>query len=284
MSDLRTLVRGIYNIQKLRIQMGNRLVGNFKVKLGQAPSEPETVLDKKGEALLKSLRVLYKKITDGVKALPTHKKFKSQGVIDTYTELCLVSSYVNLEDEEKSQFNYLKGVLKDHAIYTDFLLGVKGVGPAMAGVILSEIDIYKAKYPSSLWAYSGVDVGPDGAGRSRKKEHLVDIDYIDKDKKPAVKKGITFNPFLKTKLCGVLGGSFLKAGEHLYSKAYYDYKNKLENHPDHKNKTKGHRHNMANRYMIKRFLADLHVVWRTQEGLSVSVPYSEAKLGMKHAS
>ena len=41
---------------------------------------------------------------------------------------------------------------------------------------------------------------------------------------------------------------------------------------------------MAIRYMIKRFLADLHVVWRTQEGLSVSVPYSEAKLGMKHAS
>ena len=48
MSDLRTLVRGIYNIQKLRIQMGNRLVGNFKVKLGQAPSEPESTLDKKG--------------------------------------------------------------------------------------------------------------------------------------------------------------------------------------------------------------------------------------------
>ena len=34
MSELRTLVRGIYDIQKLRIQMGNRLVSNFKVKLG----------------------------------------------------------------------------------------------------------------------------------------------------------------------------------------------------------------------------------------------------------
>ena len=101
MSDLRTLVRGIYNIQKLRIQMGNRLVGNFKVKLGQAPSESESTLDKKGEALLKQLRADYKKITDGIQALPTFKKFKSQGVIDTYTELCLVSSYDNLEGEEK---------------------------------------------------------------------------------------------------------------------------------------------------------------------------------------
>ena len=114
MSDLRTLVRGIYNIQKLRIQMGNRLVGNFKVKLGQAPSEPESTLDKKGETLLKQLRNDYKKITDGIQALPTFKKFKSQGVIDTYTELCLVSSYDNLEGEEKSQFKYLDNLLKGY--------------------------------------------------------------------------------------------------------------------------------------------------------------------------
>ena len=96
--------------------------------------------------------------------------------------------------------------------------------------------------------------------------------------------GISFNPFLKTKLSGVLGASFLKSKNELYATSYYEYKERLENHVDHKNKTKGHRHNMAIRYMIKRFLADLHVVWRTQEGLSVSVPYSEAKLGMKHAS
>jgi len=284
MSDLRTLVRGIYNIQKLRIQMGNRLVGNFKVKLGQAPSEPEKTLDKKGEALLKQLRRDYKKITDGVQALPTFKKFKSQGVIDTYTELCLVSSYDNLKKEEDAQFKYLKNALQEHDIFNNYLTKVKGIGPAMSGVILSEIDITKAKYPSSLWKLAGVDVGPDGAGRSRRKEHLVDIEYIDKDGKPATKKGITFNPFLKTKLTGVLAGSFLKAGDNPYKEAYYNYKDRLENHPTHKTKSKGHRHNMANRYIIKLFLIDLHREWRTIAGLPVSVPYSEAKLGMKHAS
>jgi len=284
MSDLRTLVRGIYNIQKLRIQMGNRLVGNFKVKLGQAPSEPEKTLDKKGEALLKQLRRDYKKITDGVQALPTFKKFKSQGVIDTYTELCLVSSYDNLKKEEDAQFKYLKNALQEHDIFNNYLTKVKGIGPAMSGVILSEIDITKAKYPSSLWKLAGVDVGPDGAGRSRRKEHLVDIEYIDKDGKPATKKGITFNPFLKTKLTGVLAGSFLKAGDNPYKEAYYNYKDRLENHPTHKTKSKGHRHNMANRYIIKLFLIDLHKEWRTIAGLPVSVPYSEAKLGMKHAS
>jgi hypothetical protein len=51
----------------------------------------------------------------------------------------------------------------------------------MAGVILSEIDITKAEYPSSLHKYAGLDVAGDGQGRSRKKEHLEESDYIDKD-------------------------------------------------------------------------------------------------------
>ena len=213
MSNIRTLVRGIYNIQKLRVQMGNRLVGNFKVKLGQAPSEPEGTLDKQDEAFLARLRKDFLKITDGVLTLPTRKKFKSEGVIDNYTELCLVSSYVNLAKEEENQFKYLGKVLSDFPIWVEFLDKVKGVGPAMAGVLLSEIDISKAKYPSSLFKLAGIDVASDGKGRSRRKEHQVDVEYIDKEGKPATKKGITFNPFLKTKLCGVLGAAFLKAGE-----------------------------------------------------------------------
>jgi hypothetical protein len=286
MSNIRTLVRGIYNIQKLRVQMGNRLVGNFKVKLGQAPSEPEGSLDKQDEAFLARLRKDFLKITDGVLTLPTRKKFKSEGVIDNYTELCLVSSYVNLAKEEENQFKYLGKVLSDFPIWVEFLDKVKGVGPAMAGVLLSEIDISKAKYPSSLFKLAGIDVAEDGKGRSRRKEHQVDVEYTDKDGKTAIKKGITFNPFLKTKLCGVLGGAFLKAGDknNPYKDAYYDYKNRLENDPNHSLKSKGHRHNMANRYIIKLFLIDLHMKWRELEGLPVSVPYHEAKLGLKHAS
>lgn len=36
MSNLKTIVRGAYDIQKNRIQTGNRIVGNFKAKLGLA--------------------------------------------------------------------------------------------------------------------------------------------------------------------------------------------------------------------------------------------------------
>ena len=279
---IRTLVRGAYDIQKLRIQMGNRIVGNFKVKLGQEPGESEKELDAQGKLILNNLRVSYKKITDGVKTFPRKGTFKSDGVITDYTELCLVAQYVELETTENQHFRRLEKVLDDVPIFSEYLKGVKGIGPAMAGVIISEIDISKSKYASSIWKYAGLDVAPDGLGRSRKKQHLVEIEYENKDGEMAVKSGITFNPWLKTKLIGVLASSFLRAGDNPYSKLYNNYKTRLENHIAHKEKTKGHRHNMAMRYMVKIFLIDLYVAWRKLEGLEVHPPYSEAKLGMRH--
>ena len=311
MSNLKTLVRGAYDIQKLRIQMGNRVVGNWKVKLGQKPSSKEDDMDAKGKEILTGLRQAFGKMTDlivakngGSKELPSYKKFEGDEVISNYTELCLIRSYIALEKEEKIHFNYLKQVLDEYPIYTTFLKQVSGVGPAMAGVIISEIDIHKARHPSSLWKYTGLDVVynniwvfdriveiinpynaeidyPEkdpldffgqtikskidvldygklelhmyykkehcqasiiyrqeqgeggGEGRSRKKHHLVESEYEDGEGEIKTKMGISFNPFLKTKLTGVLSASFLKVAESPYKEAYYEYKTRLENNPKH---------------------------------------------------
>jgi hypothetical protein len=284
MSNLKTIVRGAYDIQKNRIQTGNRLVGNFKAKLGQAPSEKEDTIDKEGQTVLLDLRRSHKLLTEGVAAFPRQATFKGDEVISNYTELCLVDNYFELEAQEKSHFKRLGHILKDYPIYNNFLHGVTGIGPAMAGVIISEIDITKAEYPSSLHKYAGLDVAPDGQGRSRRKEHLEDSEYKDKDGEVQTKKGITFNPFLKTKLVGVLGSSFLKQSPDKceYRKIYDEYKHRLEHMDAHKEKSKGHRHNMAIRYMIKMFLVDLYNAWRPLEGLPVAPTYSEAKLGKVH--
>ena len=121
---------------------------------------------------------------------------------------------------------------------------------------------------------------------------------------------ITFNPWLKTKLMGVLAASFLKTSRYYtaeqqvamdkmtkaqrkkikpegpykspYTQMYHDYKHRLESNPAHDEKSKGHRNNMALRYMIKMFLTDLHREWRALEGLPASEPYSLAKLHMSH--
>ncbi len=284
MSNIKVMVRGAYDIQKLRIQMGNRIVANWKAKLGQAPSAKEGTLDAAEKSLLDNLRESYKKLADGVATLPRQSTFKGDELISTYTELVLIDQYIGLEKQEATQFSRLGTVLKDFPIYNEFLVNVYGVGPAMAGVILSEINIHAAQYPSSLWMYAGLDVAGDGRGRSRRKEHLVESTYIDADGVEQKKNGISFNPFLKTKLVGVLGSSFIKqsATKCQYRKIYDDYKHRLENSPAHADKSKGHRHNMAVRYAVKRFLADLYVAWRKLEGLPVANEYSVDKLGIVH--
>jgi len=280
--NLKAMVRGCYDIQKIRIQMGNRIVANFRSKLGLKPSEREKD-NKEANKLLKKIRKDYKLITDGIVGLPTRKKFKKEGVISDYAELVLVHSYHFCIQQENELFKLLDKLLWDFPIWNEYLFNVLGVGPAMGGVIISELDIEKAMYPSSLWKYVGIDVADDGKGRSRRKEHLIKTKYTNKDGEEAVKNGITFNPFLKTKLVGVLGPSFLRCGvKSPYAQIYYDYKNRLENSEAHKEKTKLHRHNMANRYMIKRFLVDLYKKWREFEGLPVADEYSKAKLGMTH--
>ena len=150
----------------------------------------------------------------------------------------------------------------------------------MAAVIISGFNIHKAEYPSSLWAYAGLDV-VNNKGRSRIKEHLVDQTYLDSEGKEQTKKGISFNPFMKTKLIGVLGTSFVKTNGK-YREIYDNYKNRIKNMPAHSEKTKAHINNMAIRYTVKRFLVDLYTAWRTLEGLTVADEYSKAKLGIHH--
>lgn len=284
MNNLRTIVRGAYDIQKNRIQTGNRLVSNFKAKLGQAPSQKEDTIDADGQQILANLRRSHKLLTEGVATFPRQATFKGDEVISSYTELCLVANYLELEEQEKTHFRRLGNILKDYPIYNNFLAGVVGIGPAMASVVISEIDITKAEYPSSVHKYAGLDVAGDGQGRSRKKEHLEESQYTDKNGELQTKKGITFNPFLKTKLVGVLGSSFVKQSPDKckYRKVYDDYKHRIENMEAHKEKSKGHRHNMAVRYMIKIFLIDLYNEWRSLEGLPVAPTYTEAKLGKVH--
>ena len=233
--------------------------------------------------MLDNLRRRFDRITDGIAKFPSRSKFTGDEVISRYSELCLIAQYFDLERHEVQHFKRLGSILEDVPVYVKFLTGVSGVGPAMGGVIISEIDISAARYASSLWAYAGLDVGPDGRGRSRRKEHLVKRQYINADGEEAMRDSITFNPFLKTKLIGVLGPSFLRAGGH-YADIYRGYKHRLENHPAHVEKSKGHRHNMAVRYMIKAFLCQLYIEWRALEGLPVEPSYSEGKLGMQHAA
>lgn len=263
---IRSMIRGGYDLQALRIGMGNRIVANFKSKLGLTQDGmSERQLAKQEKAVLDMLRTDYKRITDGVilegeeavySKIPTEKQFKGGEIISSYAELVLVEGYMNLLKDEETGFKRLQKLLLQVPIYTEFLEKIEGMGPQMAGVLISEIDIHAAEYPSSLHKYAGLDVIKIGVytdeagkehripawqvseyyavedrdpnepmimhgkyhvklvdeGRSRKEHALVNRTYTNKDGEEATRRSITFNPFLKTKLIGVLGGSFLKVG------------------------------------------------------------------------
>ncbi len=376
---VRSIVRGTYDIQKLRIQAGNRLTANYKIKLGIKPGKAEDE-EKVASSILADIRKDYTRITDPIAAEAlakqgiTPKKFKAEGMITNFLELSMANQYFILLKTEEDEFKNLGKVLEDVPIYKEFLSNIPGIGPQIAGVLISEIDIHKAEYPSSLQKYAGLDVivigkytdkqgnektvrgdlieafyadGDYGkkmiidgcmveletVGRSRKGYSLVKREYETKDGQTASKDSITFNPWLKTKLIGVLAGNFLKQSAMLvngkemgaakrtelakslgfkpttkvelkpqkqvdqflvqhgyylefvpgvYAEHYYNYKERLDNSPFHDEKTDLHKHNMALRFMIKRFLVDYYKAARELEGLPVALEYGEAKLGMVH--
>ena len=165
----------------------------------------------------------------------------------------------------------LYSLIHTHPLWKHFLDEVKGCGEAVAAVIISEFDIHKAPTVSNLWSFAGLAPG--------------------KDKKVKGTK-CPYNQFLRAKLCGVLGSSFLKC-KSPYSEFYYNFKHRLEsekwgmdskNPTDKKRPKAGHQHKAATRYMIKMFLKDLYVAWRTLEGLEVRAPYQEQYLDHKHSA
>lgn len=139
------------------------------------------------------------------------------------------------------------------------------------------------------WAqvFEDVETGAEYVGEVMRSEHgrrkgdVEMYEYIDKNGETKLKRGITYNPKLKTKIVEVLTRGVIMAGDPVYSKIYYDYKNRLARSEEHKGKTLMHRERMARRYLAKQFLRNLWVSWREYEGLEVDAPYEVAKLGNK---
>lgn len=281
---IKTMVQSAYDMQDTRLRLGGRLVANFKAKAGQAPSTKETDIDEaEAKKLLDQLRGEYKRITDGI-AKNTKKadRFAGHELITSDAEYVIVNNYMQLLAYEESLFRQLGKVVEKHPIWDAFLRDVKGCGPAMAGAIIATLDPHKARYPSSFWKYCGLDVSGDGRGRSRRKEQMEMVEYVNKDGEVTTRKSLGYDPWIKTKLVGVMASCILRANDPVYRKVYDDYKQRIKTDPRHAEKTPGHINNMALRYMIKIFLLNLHMKWREIEGLEVTVSFHEGKQGHVH--
>lgn len=162
-SIIRGMVRSTYDLQQLRIQTGNRVVAVYKQRMGILPvlkkdkDKAKTEDEKLAEKVLKGFQEDYYRITDGI-ANKLSKNFEPGQFITCYSEAVMVSQYIRFVKEEETGFKQLTEVLKTYPLYTEFLSKVDGLGPQISGVLISEIDIYRAKYASSLWMLAGLDV------------------------------------------------------------------------------------------------------------------------------
>ena len=299
-NEIRRVVKVFYSIQKLRCASYNRIVDEeminkyleeHDVRIDEIkPEKLDKEQQKAQSECMNTIMEKYESIREEVDAIRTvkgrDKKIREiGGPIKNVVVYDLVKACSNMQAQEDMLQTGVKFFVDQEDIWKRFLVHVKGIGPLMAGCIISELDIHKARHVSSFWKYCGMDVvevNGEMQGRGKKEGHLVDWEYTDKNGDVKIRKGITYNPFIKSKLLGVVGDLFIKLNSQ-YKKVYTDYKNRLENHPKYKDVSKGRRHNMAVRYMIKMFLKDLWVAWREIEGYPYEGCYWEDKIsGRKH--
>jgi len=209
-----------------------------------------------------------------------------------------------MSSAEHECLGYIKALLKQWPIYENYMKSIRGLGPTMSAVILSEFDIHVADTPSHLWSFAGLAPTPckrcktcfavvtenkDGTWKHQQRrkvkcirgDSMGDGDVKDGGRAMRPTKGekLPYNAFLKTKVVGVLGGCLIKCGSE-YRKFYDDYK--------HRQVSAGwgesdlHRHRAAIRYMVKMLLTDIWREWRTLEGLEVRPSYAEEYLGRVH--
>ncbi len=215
----------------------------------------------------------------------------------------------NLRRAERDALHDVESHLKTMRPYTELLadrVRFRGLGPTMAAVILSEIDIQRAASPSQVWSFAGLAPVPFHAcGRcgaevskipevSGHYEHpsgkstcekrgglLFDEDVVIRRRAARPQKGVKlpYNGFLRTKMVGVLGPCLLKS-ESPYRSFYDNYKGRVSSTSW--GNSDAHRHRAAVRYMVKMLLADIWRGWRTLEGLPVRPLYHEEYLGHVH--
>jgi len=260
-------------------------------------------------ALRKKVRIFYdlQRLRMQVEGRTTEKAKGAEIQLHAGDIQILGARSLEMETAEKNALKDIEDHLKETPFYVSVLSDktvYRGIGPTMAGVILSEFDINRADTVSDFWKYAGL--APIPAMRCKACQALVKSEDSDgaisyshrgalTEKKCTVKqltseqlfesgesmrptKGekLPYNAFLKMKLIGVLAPVLLKVSSP-WTKQYYDYKHRKQT--QNWGMSDGHRHNAAMRYMIKIMLMKIHLDWRNFENLPIRASYHEEKQG-----
>ena len=248
---IKKLLRTYYDIQKLRIAVGNRIA---VTEFTECPNKH---------------------------VIPLKRELRNKGVSETECPLCGAKAKVikvdapevlktiagELEKLEAKIYRELSNLVKDHILWREYLSMVKGVGPAMAAYLISVLNPAKFETVSKMWKYCGL--------------HVVCVEVPDnRTEYPSVRRichaprrvegeKAGYSPEARTMMWR-LGESFRKVGG-VYRWFFEQfYQDSVKKHPDW---TKAHIIADARRRTVKLFLAHYHWVGRILLNLPVKLPY-----------
>jgi hypothetical protein len=274
-TELRVLIHTLEQLQKLRLQTGERIRAVLHGRDGAAgtaaPGERSA-----GEVL------------DRIRA----------GEIDGPVPV-LGRAYRAFSHEEEALTPVIVDVLSCHPAWP-WLSQVRGIGPHLGGKLLSRLDVHRASTPSAFWAYCGLATVPGALYRCAACGRSVSVPAgfrVEPRHAPRGRRGVCegglvrqpqpvrvaqrrargattgFNPAAKV-VCYLIGVSFLRTRSR-YSPVYRRERARLDlARPEW---PAARKHLAAMRKMEKLFLAHLWETWRDALGLPGGEPYPIAK-------
>lgn len=232
-----------------------------------------------------------------------------------------------LHTAEKHALSDVQNHLSTMKFYKDTLsdkVRYRGIGPTMAGVILSSFDIHRSDTVSKMWAFAGlrpmpanrckechavVAVAEDGASYRHTAERVRTPappkpgeepkaalpkckhakDLIDDDAIYASGKSQRPEKGVKLPYNSFLRTKLVGVLAPVLLKVGSPWKKCYDEYKHRKasegwGRSDAHRHQAAMRFMVKILLLDIWKEWRKSEGLEVRPSYQEEKLGHVHSA
>lgn len=163
--QIRCLVSNLYDLQKMRIAVGNRVVQSFYIQMGIEPGSKKETGDEESLAMIQKLKKEYDKVTELMienkytikKQLSKLPKNVSLDYIKNELDYKMIEQYVNIMESEEETTKILKKYVQMHPMWDRFFKDVKGCGEVMAANCIAYLDIDKARHVSSFWKYCGID-------------------------------------------------------------------------------------------------------------------------------
>jgi len=298
--------------QLTRTKMGNRVFAMFKLNRNFSSDTPKEETEHLAKKLInynglgKNINriknnTMNGKTFDEVRGPVARSKFlhkfakitHEDDIIADENEFNLVLSYFNIWTMELEIVERFSVMLDEFPIWKYCLSNIYGLGPITGAMFVSHMDIHRSTSPGSFIRRCGITVESDGKGTSRRKEHNVPTEYLDKDGNLCYKMGLGYDPKWRSFFLYTLIQSFVyqKPIKSPYRRQYDNKKKQYSLRADLQRKDKktkipnselgpdlGHIDKMAKRWLGKIFLCDVWLWWAALEGKEIKKPYYEAKI------